>query len=342
MVAVDARNDFSDRLAITASARYDAAAIQLDGLTCSSNSTNTLCGTGATDEYTPVVGNHTYRRFNPALGATYQLNPDTTIFTTYSEGFRTPSAIELACADETKPCSGIPNAFGADPELKAVVSQTAELGFRGNFNRNNNWRFAVFRTELTNDIIFNSTTITQGYFSNVGRTRRQGLELGVNGKNHPWDYALNVSWMDATFQSAFHIANEANSTCSAGSCPLNKKGDKIPGIPESMVKLHLGYALSAQTHLGATVLIQGSVYARGDENNLDQNGKVPGFATLRFDSTHRIDKSLELFAGVTNVFDKRYATYGVIASNNLAAGAAEQFRSLGAPRAFFAGVRGNF
>ena len=332
--------DYSDRLAITASARYDAAAIQLDGTTCTLE--NQLCGMGASDTYTPVVGNHSYRRFNPALGATYQLATQTTMFTTYSEGFRTPSAIELACADPEQPCSGIPNAFGADPELKAVVSQTAEFGFRGNLNSTNTWRWAVFRTELTNDIIFNSTTVTQGYFSNVDRTRRQGMELGINGKNYPWDYAVNLSLIDATFQSPFHIASEANSTCSSGECPMNKKGDKIPGIPETMMKLHIGYALAPQTHIGATVLLQGSVYARGDENNQDQNGKVPGFSTLKIDATHRIDKSLEFFAGVSNVFNKQYATYGVVASNNLAGGTAEQFRSLGAPRAFFAGVRGNF
>jgi outer membrane receptor protein involved in Fe transport len=246
----------------------------------------------------------------------------------------------LACADENKPCSGIPNAFGADPELKAVISRTAEFGLRGHFN-NNSWRLAVFRTELSNDIIFNSTTITQGYFSNVGRTRRQGFELGLNGNNYPWDYALNMNWMDATFQSPFHIANEANSSCTSD-CPLNKKGDKIPGIPETMVKLHLGYSLASQTRLGATLQMQGSVYARGDENNLDANGKVPSYTTLKIDGSHRLNKSLELFAGVTNVFDKRYATYGVVAHNNLSGGTAEQFRSLGAPRAVFAGVRGNF
>jgi len=335
--------DVSSRLAVTASARYDAAAIQLDGTTCTdSNTTNTLCGTGTTQASTiPVVGNHTYRRLNPALGATYQLASNTTSFATYSEGFRTPSAIELACADPDQPCSGIPNAFGADPELKAVVSRTAELGFRGKWSEAANWRMALFRSELTNDIVFNSTNATQGYFSNVGHTRRQGLELGLSGKAKQWDYALNLSWIDATFQSPFAIANEANSTCTP-TCPNNRKGDKMPGIPDSVLKLRLGYALTPATHLGATLQAQGSMYARGDENNLDANGKVPGFDTLKLDASHRLNKSLEFFGSISNVFDKRYATYGVVAHNNLAAGTPEQFRSLGAPRALFAGVRGNF
>jgi len=339
--------DVTRRLAVTASARYDAAAIQLDGTTCTdSNTTNTLCGTGSTGTTVPVVGNHTYRRLNPALGATYQLANNTTSFATYSEGFRTPSAIELACADPDQPCSGIPNAFGADPELKAVVSRTAELGFRGKWREAGEWRMAFFRSELTNDIVFNSTNATQGYFSNVGHTRRQGLELGVSGKADKWDYALNFSWIDATFQSPFAIANEANSTCvtvgQTTTCPSNRKGDKMPGIPDSVLKLRLGYALTPATHLGATLQAQGSMFARGDENNLDANGKVPGFDTLKLDASHRLNKSLELFGSISNVFDKRYATYGVVAHNNLAAATPEQFRSVGAPRALFAGVRGNF
>ena len=340
--------DVSNRLAVTASARYDAAAIQLDGITCTdSNTTNTLCGTGTTQaSIISVVGNHTYRRLNPALGATYQLASNTTSFATYSEGFRTPSAIELACADPNQPCSGIPNAFGADPELKAVISRTAELGFRGKWSEAANWRMALFRSELTNDIVFNSTNATQGYFSNVGHTRRQGLEMGFSGKAGRWNYALNLSWIDATFQSPFAIANEANSTCvtvgPTTTCPFNRKGDKMPGNPDSVLKLRLGYALTPETLLGATLQAQGSMYARGDENNLDATGKVPGFNTLKLDTSHRLNKSLELFGSISNVFDKRYATYGVVAHNNLAAGTPEQFRSLGAPRALFAGVRGNF
>jgi outer membrane receptor protein involved in Fe transport len=76
-----------------------------------------------------VSGTHIYQRVNPALGLSYQMSPVFTSFMNYSEGIRTPSAIELACADSANPCSGIPNSFASDPELKAVVSRTLEVGF---------------------------------------------------------------------------------------------------------------------------------------------------------------------------------------------------------------------
>ena len=334
--------DMTDKFAVTASARLDYASVQLNGSACSGstyNSDNSLCGFDTSlDTTTPVSGNYSYTRLNPSVGTTYQLSPQTTSFATYSEGFRTPSAIELACADADNPCTGIPNAFGADPYLKAVVSKTLEFGLRGKISDAAMWSFAVFRTDLYNDILFKATTTNKGYFSNVGQTRRQGLELGVHGNLSRFDYAANLSWIEATFQSSFTIANTSNSSASTDA----KAGDKIPGIPEGVLKLKLGYALSDASHIGATVHAQGSQYARGDENNLDSNGKVPGYAIMNIDGSHRISKTFEFFGGISNLFDQTYATYGVLGQNNLSSGGDEQFRSYGAPRTYFVGVRGSF
>jgi len=344
--------DVTEKLAMTASARLDYAAVQLNGTACTNGgSTNTdLCGFDTTgDTWTSVSGNHSYTRFNPSFGSTYQLSPQTTGFATYSEGFRTPSAIELACADADNPCTGIPNAFGADPYLKAVVSKTLEFGMRGKISDDASWSFAIFRTDLYNDILFNATTTTTGYFSNVGKTRRQGLELGMHGNVSRFDYAANLSWIEATYQSTFQIANGSNSTCTtpgdSETCPTNSVGDKIPGIPQGVLKLKFGYLLSDATHIGANIHAQGAQYARGDENNLDSNGKIPGYAIMNIDAKHRVSKTFEYFGGISNLFDQSYATYGVLGDNNLSSTGAtsyEQFRSYGAPRTYFLGIRGSF
>ena len=112
-----------------------------------------------------------------------------------------------------------------------------------------------------------------------------------------------------------------------------------------MLKLKLGYALSDSTRIGTSVHAQGAQYARGDENNLDTNGKIPGYAIINIDGSHRISKTFEFFGGISNLFDQSYATYGVLGTNELTGtgtGASEQFRSYGSPRTYFAGVRGNF
>ena len=129
-------------MSITASARYDYATLTLSGQSCVDNALCDSSSSLAAGTLTDVSGKHVYQRLNPSLGLTYVLAPSWIAFANYAEGFRTPSAIELACADPAVPCSGVPNAFGADPELKPVVSRTYEIGMRGNFSDRLKWRTA--------------------------------------------------------------------------------------------------------------------------------------------------------------------------------------------------------
>jgi outer membrane receptor protein involved in Fe transport len=330
--------DANDALSITASARYDYANLTLDGWSCVSNDLCDSSASLASGQLTDVSGSNSYQRLNPALGMTYLLAPQLIAFANYAEGLRTPSAIELACADPAVPCSGIPNAFGADPHLDAVVSRTYEIGLRGNLGSQLKWRTAYYQTRLENDILFNQSSLTTGYFSNVGATLRQGLEIGMDGHHRAWDYAVDLDWIQATYQSTFMVANPANS---APATPV-QPGDYLPGIPAWVLKTRLSYALNTTDRVGLAVQAQGPSYARGDENNADVHGQVPGFTTVSVDLHHSLGKSLQLNAGVNNLLDQRYANYGVLATNLISTGAAEQFQSLGAPRSLYVGLQARF
>jgi outer membrane receptor protein involved in Fe transport len=328
--------DATDRLAVTASARFDYASLKLSGTSCIDND---LCDLNAgIGLATAVTGEHSYQRLNPSLGFTYLVAPDLTAFGNYAEGFRTPSAIELACADPAAPCSGVPNAFGADPELQAVVSKTYEVGMRGKFANLLKWRSSYYRTELENDILFNQSSLTTGYFSNVGQTLRQGIEIGLDGKLGQLDYSLDLDRIEATYQSSFTVANTSNS---AAATPV-QAGNLIPGIPQWVFKSRFSYPVTAQTRLGLGIQSQGSTFARGDDNNADVNGRVAGFTTVKLDVQHSVNKRFSLYAGVNNLFDTKYASYGALATNNITTGANEQFLSQGAPRSFYAGLQAKF
>jgi outer membrane receptor protein involved in Fe transport len=94
--------------------------------------------------------------------------------------------MELSCADENDPCK-LPNAFLADPPLKQVVTKTWEAGLRGNLDQlmddgKINWNLGFFHTTNHDDIIFNrgGDSISEGFFSNIGKTRRYGIEAGFS------------------------------------------------------------------------------------------------------------------------------------------------------------------
>src|SRR5207244_451482 len=65
---------------------------------------------------TALNGHHSYTRFNPASGLTFSPSSSVTVYAAFNEGMRTPTAVELTCADPSAPCS-LPNAFASDPEL---------------------------------------------------------------------------------------------------------------------------------------------------------------------------------------------------------------------------------
>lgn len=295
-------------------------------------------------------GNHTFSRFNPAIGVNWNPTPALTAYATYNEGMRSPTAIELACADPAAPCS-LPNDFVADPALKPVISKTFEVGMRGNLGNATHWSAAVYSTTLTDDIQFISSdgaASTLGYFQNVGKTRRQGLELAAHTQLGPLGVSTSYNYVDATYRSTWSENSSSNSSSDANGNITIKPGDHIPGIPANTVKLRLDYAVTSKWHIGTNVTWRGSIYAQGDEDNADVNGKIAGYVLVDLDTAYQVTKQLQVFASVTNLLDKRYASFGILGVNDFNgpghtfdAGnpTNEQFVGPGAPRGVWVGLR---
>ncbi|MGF6573440.1 iron complex outermembrane receptor protein [Paraburkholderia sp. GAS333] len=295
-------------------------------------------------------GHHTFSRFNPAIGINWNPTPALTAYASYNEGMRSPTAIELACADPAAPCS-LPNDFISDPSLEPVISKTFEVGARGKIGASTTWSAAAYHTTLDNDIEFissNGAGSSQGFFQNVGRTLRQGLELSGHSKLGPVGVTASYSYVDATYRSTWTESSPSNSSADANGNITVKSGDHIPGIPATTVKLRLDYAATSKWNLGTNLTWRGSVYAQGDENNEDVNGKISGYLLIDMDTTYQVTKQLQVFASVTNLLDKRYASFGALGTNYFTGPnhtfdgtnpVNEQFVGPGAPRGFWMGLR---
>jgi iron complex outermembrane recepter protein len=293
-------------------------------------------------------GSHTFSRFNPAIGLNWNPVPGFTAYATYNEGMRSPTAIELTCADPAAPCS-LPNDFLADPALKPVVSKTFEVGARGKIGSATTWSAAVYSTTLHDDLEFiSSATSTQGFFQNVGNTRRQGIELSGHTQIGPLGITANYSYVNATYRSTWVESSPSNSSADANGNITVKPGNHIPGIPANTVKLRLDYAATPKWNIGTNLTYRSSIYARGDENNQDVNGKIAGYFLIDLDTTYQVTKQLQVFATVTNLLDKRYASFGVLGQNFFNgpnhtfdgfSPVNEQFVGPGAPRGVWVGMR---
>ena len=298
-------------------------------------------------------GDHTFKRFNPAAGINFNPTPELSTYVSYSEGMRAPTPVELTCADPAAPCR-LPNNFLADPPLEKVVSRTMEAGARGRWSEALGWTAAVYRTDLNDDIIFISSggAVNAGFFQNAGKTRRQGLELGMHGRIRKLSLAANYGFIDATFESALTLNSPVNSSADPVTDDIQvSPGNKVPGIPEHALKLRLEYDFTEAVSVGTNIMVFSSQYARGDENNQDVNGKIPGYTLVNLDARYQVNKQLMFFGRITNLFDEEYETLGVLGENffngpgrTFDAGnvSTEQFRSVGAPRGIWVGVKYDF
>ena len=300
-----------------------------------------------------LAGTHDFARFNPALGATFHPDAGFTGYATYNQGMRVPTPIELTCADPRAPCR-LPNQFLADPDLRPIVSRSYEAGARGTLGSAWRYALALYRTDLADDIQFISSGInatSTGYFQNVGRTRREGIEVLFGWRSPTLQATLRYNHLDATFRTPFRASSPNNSSADAQGGIDVAPGDRIPAIPANSAKLRVDWHPAPATSIGGNFVAVASQYALGDDNNADRQGRVPGYAIVDLDAHWQIAPAIELFAMVDNALDRRYATLGILGANAFAgpdrtfsvqpgqAAIPEQFRALGMPRAFYVGVR---
>jgi len=341
----------NDRLHMTASARYNTTRVELEDRLQEQPGQQSFTG-----------GVHDYHRLNPALGINITPDKTLTIYGGYNEGSRAPTPIELGCADPDVPCK-LPNAFASDPDLQLVVAKTYEAGGRGKlFGDSIGWSAAVYRTTVDNDIQFISSTISgAGYFANVGKTRRQGIELSLNGRLHRFKWRTDYSYVDASYRTPFIVSSPNNSAADGDGNILVPAGATIPEVPRFTGKLIGEYAITRKWDVSANLVLASASFVRGNENNQHQagtnaegdifehSGSTGGYALLNLSSRFELNGHLELFGRLNNMFDTNYATAGQLVSNpfdtsghfnsNATTWSNVTAVSTGAPRAVWAGIR---
>ena len=323
--------EITPQLALTAGGRLNVAQIKLE---------DQFGGSLSSD--------NRFQHFNPVVGATFKVLPNTTVYAGYSEANRAPTPLELGCSDPAHPCL-IDNFLISDPTLKQVVSHTVEAGLRGNFELGAGhgelrWNIGAFRTQSMDDIINVSSSIVlgQGFFLNAAKTLRQGVEAGVSYKSSPWNVYANYTFIDATFQSALTLPSPNNPAAVGGNIFVTP-GDQIPATPQHRFKAGVEYAVTDAWKLGADVNVVGSQYLIGDQAN--QNPKVPPYAVVNLHGSYQVNKTFEIFAMVQNLLNQHYYTTGTFFSTG-----SVPFLNLTDPRMFvpgmplaaYAGVRARF
>ena len=293
-----------------------------------------------------LTGDHRFDHFNPAAGVSYQPRRWLGGYASFSESNRAPTAIELTCASPTDPCR-LPNAFLSDPPLAQVVARTLEAGLRGGFRRVGlrlSYDLTVFQTVNTDDILFISSGVVanQGYFANVGETRRQGIEADLTGSQRigqasRLEWGVHYTLTDATFQSPFTALSATHPDAVNGAVEV-PAGAHIPSIPRHVAKVAATYVSGYRFSVGANLIAESGQFYRGDEANLLP--QIPGFAIVNARAEYRFWEPASVFVLVDNVFNARYSSFGVLGDPTavIPSATVPRFEGPGAPRAAWAGL----
>ncbi len=334
--------DLTSALTVTAGGRYNVSNIELrDQLG------------------TYLSGDNHYTHFNPALGLTDKLSSALTAYAGFAQNTRTPTPSEIECSDPRRPCLLPSNLAGDPPTLRQVVARTVEAGLRGSMSTAGeqpgklSWNLGAFRILSTDDIYGIATSVSTGFFQNIGSTRRQGLEAGLDYARGPWSLYANYSLVDATFRSPLTLSSNSNPFRNAQGDISVLPGDHLPGIPRQRLKAGLDWRLRPGWTAGASVSVVGSEYYFGDEAN--RLAPIPGYHLVGLHTSVQATQRLEMFASVANLFNARYATYGIlgdptgVGAPGIPAGAVSngpgvdtRFQSPAAPFAVFGGLRLTF
>lgn len=313
-------------LAVTVSGRYNRSEVEL----------RDQLGTA-------LNGDHDFDRFNPAAGISYVVLDALNLYLGYSEANRVPSPIELTCADEADPCR-LPNAFLSDPPLDQVVAKSWEAGIRGQW-RDTNWHLGMFRTDNQDDIIFISAgaLTNQGFFDNVGDTRRQGIEISADGVAFAaMTWSLSYTFLEATFEENFTVSSPNNPAAIDGEIEV-RPGDRLPLTPEHQLKAAVSWQLSPQVSLGADLVYVSDQVYRGDEGN--DVDPIDDYTVVNARADYTLNDNWSVFIRVDNIFDADYETFGLFGSPDEVLGEEfddSRFLSPGAPIGAWVGIRARF
>ena len=277
-----------------------------------------------------------YSRLSPKGGVSVNVGGGASVYASAGGSFRAPAVIELACADPEEPCP-LPFALGDDPPLDPVTATTIEAGLRY-LGARIGIDASLYRTWVKNEIFLfpyeeaagepQGSTI-DGFFANLGDTRREGFELGGRyffTQGHSL-YA-NYAYTRATFQvdgvEIFSIREEAGGENEV------ERGDRFPLVPDHQFSAGALFDLPSGVSFGAEGRYVGQQYFRGDEANEEE--PLDGY----FVADVRLGWEFgpwEVAGIVTNVFDSDHATFGTF-NINQSTDQLERFLSPAQPRQF--------
>ncbi len=184
--------------------------------------------------------------------------------------------------------------------LKPEEVRTMELGTKWDMlNDKLNLTAAIFRTEKTNT----RATADDGTTSNIGETRVDGIELGVNGNiTDKWAVSAGYTYLDSELIDGGFV-NTAATSQPAVYAPNPSNGNQVQNVAKNSATLWTTYAITPALTLGAGAIAMDKVYGNAANTKF-----VPGYVRYDAMARYNVNKNVDLQLNINNLSDERYFT----------------------------------
>ncbi|TNC57517.1 TonB-dependent receptor [Klebsiella quasipneumoniae] len=238
-------------------------------------------------------GDASYHKWLPAGSLKYALTDAWNVYLSAGRGFETPTINELSYRAD--------NQSGLNFGLKPSTNDTVEIGSKTRIG-NGLLTAALFQTDTDNEIVVDSSSGGRTSYKNAGKTRRQGMELGLDQQfGESWRLKAAWTWLDATYRT---------NVCGDASC----NGNRIPGIARNMGYASFGYQPEQGWYAGSDIRYMSDIMANDENTAKAPSWTVVGLTTGYKWSYARMD--MDLFGRVDNLFDREYVGSVIVNESN--------------------------
>lgn len=238
-------------------------------------------------------GDASYHKLLPAGSLKYALTDAWNVYLSAGRGFETPTINELSYRSD--------NQSGLNFGLKPSTNDTVEIGSKTRIG-NGLFTAALFQTNTDNEIVVDSSSGGRTSYKNAGKTRRQGMELGLDQQfGESWRLKAAWTWLDATYRT---------NVCDDASC----NGNRIPGIARNMGYASFGYQPEQGWYAGSDIRYMSDIMANDENTAKAPSWTVVGLTTGYKWSYGRMD--MDLFGRIDNLFDREYVGSVIVNESN--------------------------
>ncbi|HBX3223491.1 TPA: TonB-dependent receptor [Klebsiella pneumoniae] len=238
-------------------------------------------------------GDASYHKWLPAGSLKYALTDAWNVYLSAGRGFETPTINELSYRSD--------NQSGLNFGLKPSTNDTVEIGSKTRIG-NGLFTAALFQTNTDNEIVVDSSSSGRTSYKNAGKTRRQGMELGLDQQfGESWRLKAAWTWLDATYRT---------NVCDDASC----NGNRIPGIARNMGYASFGYQPEQGWYAGSDIRYMSDIMANDENTAKAPSWTVVGLTTGYKWSYGRMD--MDLFGRIDNLFDREYVGSVIVNESN--------------------------